>query len=922
MVTLKCPLIILFCAAALLAQNTTLTGTVKNADGSLAVGLTVQLSGQISSVSTVTDAAGNYSFSTQTGQYSQLRVQAGDPMTNTRVSGYPAMFYDIASQNFAISGPTVLDVTLPAIYAVNGVVRDAGTQAPLSKVLVRSNRWSGNMTQDPSDFDTTDASGAFTLYVQTGATQLSIDAPPASYAAVESVLTVTAPITVNLALVKTLALSGTVLSWQGNPLAKIIVGITKGVSPNISFQAESLTHADGSFKAPVLAGAYKIDLHTNSMNRAVGCPETFDSVIIGSLSVAKDTNLSLTAPRFAAVRCSVFTAGRVPAAGYSIRSVIWTQQYQYMSGTTDVAVTDASGACRLYTGYGLNRFTITPTTGSGYTEIQVYDTISADTALVVNLTLPPHIKGSVTTHTGAPAPHVTVRFSNNGPAQSSAITDSTGKFSNVMIAGKYAVSLWLDATPGNPAGAPPIAGVPRDLTYSYPDSVTLVDSAAVAIVLPNYPVMSGTVADAQGAMLTGVQVTAGKWSVGIRVSPGDQVITDNQGRYALSLDTGVQFVDVKPPSSQPGLFTPVDFMENLSANLVRPIIIPDPSRAVTRVQPSVVTAGDSGMLMINGVNGNFTNGSVTVDLGDGVTVRSIEVVSDITLRVRVAIDPAATACTRDVAVHAGGQTVVGSALFTVTLPASAKVQLDQSGKTTKAVQISDGTGTLLNIPAGTSVSLPPASDSTISYTAPILAGADSVAANQTKLTNVQRELQPSGLVFGDSVTIVSHYQNQDVVGLNEATLTPVYYVDSSASTPAQVGDSMTIVSRDTAANLITFQVKHFSMFRLASPSHATAVKSKLPVFSRTTVMGAFRNPLRRHCAIPVYVAAQDKLQTRLSLYTPAGAFVCELFRSNGSDGLHMVRVENGKNSVGASGVYLLRLEAGKIASQRSVVIMP
>ena len=183
-------------------------------------------------------------------------------------------------------------------------------------------------------------------------------------------------------------------------------------------------------------------------------------------------------------------------------------------------------------------------------------------------------------------------------------------------------------------------------------------------------------------------------------------------------------------------------MENVTADLTRDITIPDPSKAVTRVQPSVATVGDSGILMINGVNGNFTSGSVTIDMGEGVTIGAIEVISNITLKAHVHIDTAATAGTRDVVVHAGTTTVVGTALFTITEPSSAVIALDNTGKTTKEIQISDGTGTELVIPKGTTVNFPSVKDSVISYTAPFISSTDSVGGSGEKFTDVQRALQP------------------------------------------------------------------------------------------------------------------------------------------------------------------------------------
>jgi len=327
--------------------------------------------------------------------------------------------------------------------------------------------------------------------------------------------------------------------------------------------------------------------------------------------------------------------------------------------------------------------------------------------------------------------------------------------------------------------------------------------------------------------------------------------------------------------------------------------------------------------MINGINVNFTSGAVTIDLGDGIEVSNITVIGDITVTADVVVADTAATGTHDIVVQVGSQNAVGAGLLTITAPASAKVEL-VGGETVADVRISDGTGAELLIAAGTAITFPPGSDSTISYIAPLIQGSDTARPAGGEFTDIQREIWPSGLIVGpgDSIVVTSRYQDQDVIGIDEATLKPFYFIDTagSAGGSTAVGDSMKILDRDTVTNTITFAMEHFSMFRMAAVEQPqTRVARAVRSAAVRTAIVACPGSLRRGQFVTVRVAArQSGAMASLALYDLRGRQVWTVSQRLVA-GTHRLALPTA-GSLAAQGAFVLRFQMGSVAQSRRVML--
>jgi hypothetical protein len=323
--------------------------------------------------------------------------------------------------------------------------------------------------------------------------------------------------------------------------------------------------------------------------------------------------------------------------------------------------------------------------------------------------------------------------------------------------------------------------------------------------------------------------------------------------------------------------------------------------------------------MINGLHANLNkvNSATEVTFGDGITIDSIKTLSDITMYAYISIDSNATIGGRDVIVHAGMTTSAGSNLLTVTAPATAKLELNALGKTTKEIVIADGTGTELTIPAGTPIALPAGADSVISYQAPFV---KDLSTNPSigEFTSVQRKLQPHGIVFGDSVVLTCQYKEEDVKGINELTLTPFYFSDS-ASGKGTIGSPISVIERDTAANTVSMLLPHFSMFRLAANALVKTAKN----YVRKNTTSAQIISHGGNCKIVFNIGIDDAQKTmKFELYTITGKLVKSLVYEHLGIGTHSILLNKNVNSHNwmSTGSYILNIKIGKKRFTEKLII--
>ena len=458
-------------------------------------------------------------------------------------------------------------------------------------------------------------------------------------------------------------------------------------------------------------------------------------------------------------------------------------------------------------------------------------------------------------------------------------------------------------------------GVPQSLEHTVFEEIDLTESKTVTIRLPMFPVVSGTIYNAAGEPVEQVSLRFARWN-GAEAPPYCETMTGADGTYQIVIGAGVTKVKVEPPSV--GLLGGCEFIESFDSSTVKDMYLPDQAKGITRVQPSVITTGEAGRIMINGINVALTKvtDASHVSLGEGISVDSVERVSDMTLYAFVTIDNNAETGARDIRIMAPGAQCVGPNLLTITAPAAATIELDNSGKTVEELVIGDGTGTELIIAKGTEVTLPSGSDSVISYKAPIINDAAETDPPEGEFTQVQRELSPSGLVFHDTVILKCQYREQDVEGIDETTLKPYFYLEEDDKGAA--GDEIAVTSRDTAANTISLVIPHFSMFRLASS--ATTVSHYVPVqkiATQSRLMHLYAVS-RWQAAMLVHIADEDApYPVRLEMFDVQGRIVKSYLHGKIGAGKHTILLDGGSNafrkSVSGSSIMVLTTATRKVS---------
>ena len=197
--------------------------------------------------------------------------------------------------------------------------------------------------------------------------------------------------------------------------------------------------------------------------------------------------------------------------------------------------------------------------------------------------------------------------------------------------------------------------------------------------------------------------------------------------------------------------------------------------------------------------------------------------------------------------------------------------------------------------------------------------------NGAGLTEVQRELEPSGLIFKDTVYMTVQYSDQDVEGIDESDLKPYFYTDDlTGSSAGAFGGSIKVISQDTLANTITFSMPHFSMFRLASGMIASPVKLRPVLVSGGSGLKTVRNSYGMPVTIAFSVGAEDAGSgAEIEIYNSNGQLVKRLLNRKFVPGLHSVVWDgsSGKRGRAGSGSYIVRLSVGEKNFYKNVVIL-
>jgi hypothetical protein len=898
---LKCAAALCLAQSVLLGANYSITGTVTRADNSVVEGLTVVLEKNGSPIEQyLTDPKGVYAFSVQGDTYSQLRVRN----QGTIIAGLPRQIEQTAANTIVLGKDTTINIKLPPYCHVHGTVLSSAGDT-IKKAAIEAKRWISGAQSTPWDNTMSDSvTGAYSMYQQAGGSKVWIT-PPAGQGFIFTTFeyTLTKDTLINLVLPKSIILSGIVTNQHGDSLRGI--GVTVETGP--SQQVDSFTNGMGRYAIPLNPGTVNIRLR-NQGRDVNGMPRQIESTIVTGMALTKDSVLNLKIPLYPAVRCSVVDIAGNPANNIALYAKQWQGGGEQPPWDWDT--TKVNGTATLYLSPNSNKLWITPPAGSDYIPSTAIVTTPHDTTITIALLQGVMLSGTVFRSDTTPVAGLDITARKDIDYVRTQ-TDAAGHYSIKLQPATYELSVSNPTTP--------IPGLPQMFGFTAQDTMIISTARTLDIHLPFYPVITGIIKDPAGNPVNNVQIAAKRWIFGAESSPWAQSTTGIDGAYSLIVGKGINKVWVTPPIGPLGK---LEFIESFDTSIVKDIILADKAKGIKRIQPSVVSTGQGGMVMINGIGCDFS-GSPAIDLGAGIAVSNVKVISSITLTADISVAQTAATGSRDVKVTMGATTIIGPNLLTITPPASDTLELDAQGKTTDTVIISDGTGTQLLIPAGTPVSLPPGSDSIVSFVAPIIK--DTVTKPiGGEFTDVQRDLGPSGLTFGDTVILTSSYKNQDVEGLNESTLKPFYFTDgATASSGATVGDSMAILKRDTAGNTLSFVMTHFSMFRLASAAPVRTVREIRITQPAPTQLVALRGFSPSNAMVQFYIGA-DQAATRvtLTILDLRGKAIRTLINGIIGQGMHTTAWDGTSgNTLMASGQYICKLSVGEIKQQMKFILI-
>ena len=866
------------------AQQIAISGTVTRSDASAIQGVTVVLENNGTPADeTVTDALGNYALSVNAGSYTALRVRNMD----TEIAGIPSTIEHTAFSNLNPSKDTTIDITMPAYINIYGKVYDADSTALASAQLVIK-KWDGS-EGTPWDKDVSTGDGSYSLYMKSGGVKFWIT--PSGGQEVTMLDTFTASTSFNIYLPKLVTLSGTVTSFNGDTLRSITVAMEKGAE-----QYEASTDANGFYTKTVNPGNYRIRLRNGVSGVAEGVPSTMEETIIDTLVLNNDSTVNLATQFYPALRCSVVNTAGVPVPNVGTTSKQWqgSEMPPWDSDTTN-----AAGICQLYVFNGNNKVWVYPPADSDFVESSFEISVTSDTTIPVILNKGVSLYGKVFRADSTPVSGISVALEKDAD-QWMETTDGQGIYLFKMQPGTYRLRVRnMNSV---------IAGIPSTLEHTVQETLSLTIPDTIDIYLPLFPTISGIIMNPSGSPVSGTHIVVKRWE-GAEMPPWDEYTTIAGGAYSVTVGAGTNKIWLTPPGgSGLGAFS---FIETFDKNTTKDIYIPEEAKGITRFQPSVITRGNSGEIMINGIGADFTSGTVTIDLGANIAVSNIQAVSSISLLADITIDSTAETGCRNAKVSIGSETLIGPNLLNVTAKVKDTIPLDGSNKTTREILISDGAGTELRIPVGTEVEFPQNVDEVIGYESPILQGGDPVISNGG-LLEVQKKLEPSGVVFKDTVYMTVQYKDQDVEGLEEIKIIPYFYFDSDTGTGV-LGDTMIVIDRDTAANTIVFALPHFSMFRLATGKASIGIIPSEGINVNRTQFVSITKPGKFCTFLSFYVSQNDaKKEIVLRIFDLKGRIVRTLIKGVVGKGHHTVQWDSRGNAgkILGNGFYILNLKVG------------
>lgn len=337
------------CAALFLgpsAHADELQGSVRDGAGLPVAGAdfdVYDLDGNKLAPSDNTDAAGRYGLVLAAGRYDVL-VQ---PLAG---SGVAPMW----TRNVDVAGTTTLDWVLPPAFRQLGRTRDAGG-APVGAVRVEFDRVPDG-ERSPALGNLSSPFGTFAAYVAHGTYTVTATPPEATGLAPARISPwpMPTPDTLDFMLVPAARLSGSVRDGGGAPVAGVRLAFDGEADGARVPSAENRTATDGSYRARVAPGTYRVLYEAPRDSRLA-------SRRVAGVDLAADAVLDVTLEQGVLVSGRVFDASGAPLVGAD-----WdvADEATGTSVPTPGDNTDADGRYVLVLPVGRYRLTLTPPMGA------------------------------------------------------------------------------------------------------------------------------------------------------------------------------------------------------------------------------------------------------------------------------------------------------------------------------------------------------------------------------------------------------------------------------------------------------------------------------------------------------------------------------------------------------------------------------
>jgi hypothetical protein len=362
-----------------------------------------------------------------------------------------------------------------------------------------------------------------------------------------------------------LHITGTVTGPDGQPLSDIYFNVGGG---NPNFVGTS-TGSDGSYSLAVPPDTYTVQFWDNSGAYAAGCysasaPGHFSTDQSACTPVAADTSdvtgIDVTMPLAFQISGKVTGPDGTPLSNINVNAVTANSNFFAITaadGTYSLSVPAGSYTLGVvdYSGAHINGCYASSASG-GFTSdwggsadqipcTPVSVTTSDVTGIDVTMPTGVGISGTVTDTDGKPLAGINVDIwtASNGCPCYATRSDSSGHYAVRVSAGSYKIYVG-DPTGTYASGYYSASGFTLDNNAATPVDPTAGDATGIDVSMPHGVRIAGTVTDADGRPLAGINVVA--CVPGTCYGPPS--ITDGSGHYVIALLPGTYTVQLSDPN--------------------------------------------------------------------------------------------------------------------------------------------------------------------------------------------------------------------------------------------------------------------------------------------------------------------------------------------------------------------------------------